>query len=322
MPRVEATAYASIAFIKYWGKAEGPGNRPATDSIGINLEALKTVTTAVPIDGDDQVFLDGEPVTGAGLTKLTAFLQLVRELADATTGFRIESHNAFPTAAGLASSSSGYAALAAAASAAVGLELTLPDLSALARRGSGSAARSIPGGFVRMRSTALEPHAVTLQTAEALPLAFAVGIVDVGPKAISSRDGMNRTTATSSYHPGWIERAQTDCDAFEQALERGDLDAAGALAEANALAMHADAMGARPPVVYFRGPTLEAFHLAARLRRQGHPVYATCDAGPHPILFFHRDATEVATDALTNLPGIASVLVSGTAPGVQMRVLP
>ncbi|HET9598001.1 MAG TPA: diphosphomevalonate decarboxylase, partial [Anaeromyxobacteraceae bacterium] len=142
--RVTARARANIALVKYWGKRDARLNLPVAGSLSLTLDRLHTTTSVAfdPALGGDAVLLDGRPAPAPFAARVTGFLDLVRERAGVRTGARVETANDFPTGAGLASSASGFAALALAATRAAGLDLAPPALSALARRGSGSAARS------------------------------------------------------------------------------------------------------------------------------------------------------------------------------------
>src|SRR5690625_7492763 len=144
-----ARAGANIALVKYWGKRDARLNLPAAGSLSITLADLQTHTTVTADTAlaRDEFVLDGVPQNAGRVSEV---LDLVRALAGRSERCRIESHNSFPTAAGLASSASGFAALVTAAAGSFGLTLPAARLSELARRGSGSAARSIFGGFVEM----------------------------------------------------------------------------------------------------------------------------------------------------------------------------
>jgi diphosphomevalonate decarboxylase len=188
--KVTARAHANIALVKYWGKRDPVLNLPATGSLSLTLAELTTNATAEPWDGDsDELILDGYMVAGAGRARFSAWLDLVRELAGRPgQKFRVESANDFPTASGLASSASAYAALAVAVSRAAGLDLAPRALSILARRGSGSAARSIYGGLVVMRpgtradgaDAYAEPMLDVDEMARSWPLAMVVAVVGGG----------------------------------------------------------------------------------------------------------------------------------------------
>jgi diphosphomevalonate decarboxylase len=330
-----ARACANIALVKYWGKRDARLNLPAAGSLSLTLDALVT-TTQVEFDAalaDDELVLDGAPARPAELARTRAFLDLVRAAAQIATRARVVSKNEFPTASGLASSASGYAALAVAATGAAGLALPPRALSILARRGSGSAARSLFGGFVRMHAgrandgTRDGPDDGTDAFAEPVssPLVdrvrMVIAIVGGGAaKAHGSRDAMDHTAATSPLYRAWIELVPRDLAAAEAALAAGDLEALGALTEANALAMHASAIAARPAVIYWQPATLAAIAEVRALRGAGHAAWATMDAGPHvKVLTTAGDAAAVAA-AMRGVPGVTDVSIA--AAGGPATIVP
>jgi diphosphomevalonate decarboxylase len=190
------------------------------------------------------------------------------------------------------------------------------ELSALARRGSGSAARSIFGGFVEM---SVEGHAAQLAPEDAWDVALVVAVVGEGKKPVGSRDGMGRTAATSPLYPGWLASVGPDLEAARAAIAARDLTALGEVAERSALTMHASALAARPGVLYWRGATVDALHELRRLRHGGVPVWATIDAGPHlKALCTPEVAGEVAV-ALAAVPGVTSTRIC--RPGAGARVI-
>ena len=145
-----AIAHPNIALIKYWGDTDPDLHIPVNGSISLNLKELftRTIVTFDPKLNQDQFKLNGKQTDGAGLKRVSAFLKRVRQMAGINRFAFVESYNNFPTATGIASSASGFAALSLAASNAAGLDLDEKTLSRLARTGSGSACRSIPAGFV------------------------------------------------------------------------------------------------------------------------------------------------------------------------------
>lgn len=311
-----ARAHANIALVKYWGKRPGPGNRPATGSISITLDALASETRVRfdPSLDDDDVRLTG----GGDTARVSAFLDLVRERAGIGLRAEVVSHNNFPTGAGLASSASGFAALALAATRAAGLDLDDAALSALARRGSGSAARSIFGGFAEMRAEGGDPHAVPLLAPETWPLSVVIAIVDDAAKTVGSTEGMRHTETTSPYHAAWLDTVAADLPAMRAAIEARDLTAVGELAEANCLAMHGAMLAARPALNYWRPATLALLEAIRELRAGGLPVYATIDAGPQvKALCAPEDADRVAGE-LGVVPGVKRILVSSLGPGARI----
>jgi diphosphomevalonate decarboxylase len=311
---VTARACANIALVKYWGKRDAHLNLPAAGSLSLTLDALVTETT-VTFDAEldrDVLELDGAP---ASADRITAFLDLVRDHTKLSTRARVISRNHFPTASGLASSASGYAALAVAAIRAAGLGLGQRELSILARQGSGSAARSIFGGFVRMhagaRSDGSDAYAEPIASPLLERVRMVIAIVGGGaPKTHGSRDAMDHTAATSPYYASWIAQVPADLVAAERALAAGDVQALGELAEANALAMHASAIAARPAVIYFQPATLAALAAVRELRAQGKAAWATMDAGPHVKVLTIAEDAEAVSRALATVAGVTETMIS------------
>jgi diphosphomevalonate decarboxylase len=310
-----ARACANIALVKYWGKRDRALNLPARGSLSLTLAALTTRTT-VELAEADGFSLDGVP---AEVAPITAFLELVRALAGRREHALVQSHNDFPTGSGLASSASGFAALALAATRAYGLELSPVELSLLARRGSGSAARSIFGGFVAMaagsRADGSDAHATQLAPPEHWDLRMVIAVIgDGSKKAVASRLGMDHTAATSPLHQGWLDTVDGDLHTARLAIAARDLEALGTVTEQSCLAMHADAMAARPGVIYFAGATIDALHAIRALRATGVPCWATCDAGPHVKVL--TTPTSAATVAATLAPFASRTIISALGPGV------
>jgi diphosphomevalonate decarboxylase len=313
-----ARAHANIALVKYWGKRDRALNLPAAGSLSLTLDALTTITTVAFDDAlaADTMALDGAPASAAVLAKTSTWLDLVRARAAITTRAAISTRNHFPTASGLASSASGFAALAVAATAAAGLACDPAELSVLARRGSGSAARSIYGGFARMHAgTAADGHDARATAIEATAFAaqvrMVIAVVGGGaPKLHLSRDAMDHCAATSPLYAGWLGCVPADLVAAEDAIARADLEALGVITEASALAMHAAAIASRPAIVYWQPTTLALCAEVRALRARGVPAWATMDAGPHVKVLTDAAAADVVAAALGAVAGVSAVSIS------------
>ncbi|MCI4320700.1 MAG: diphosphomevalonate decarboxylase [Thermoplasmata archaeon] len=204
---VEASfeAAPNIALVKYWGVRDEALGLPYNSSLSVTLNRLRTRTTVRfdPKLSSDRFLLDGEAQSGGPLTSVSGFLDTVRAIARFETHALVRSTNNFQTASGLASSASGFAALAGAASLAAGLHLSPADLSRLARLGSGSASRSLFGGFVEWRagtrSDGRDCFARPLHPPSHWPsLVDLVAIIaDAPTKPVRSSVAMQRTVATS-----------------------------------------------------------------------------------------------------------------------------
>lgn len=320
-----AVAHANIALAKYWGKRPGPGNYPAVPSLSVTLAGLRTVTTVRFVDEGTghRLVLDGKEELGPGATKAAALLDRVKAHAGIQGFAHVESRNEFPTAAGLASSASGFAAMAAAACAAAGITPGQPWISDLARRASASAARSLFGGFVELDAgpaNAGDGEALLaarpLAPAEHLPLVILVCVTRRGPKDTASTEGMTLTARESPFYVAWVEEAPRLFTRMKDALAAKDLPTLGALAERSALAMHASAMAAG--VVYLNGTSLEVLRRVQRLRHEGLSTFATMDAGPHVKVMVSLAEEQPVATALASVPGVLEV--RRTVPGPAVTV--
>ncbi|NQX27437.1 diphosphomevalonate decarboxylase [Microbacteriaceae bacterium VKM Ac-2854] len=314
-----AMANPNIALIKYWGKRDDALILPMTGSLSLTLDAAPT-TTSVTLTGDeaDVVRLNGAEPTGTARERVTRFLDLVRGMAGSDERVLVDSVNLIPTGAGLASSASGFAALALAAATAFGLELSPRELSRLARRGSGSASRSIFGGLVEWYPGSDEESYAEPLDAPGLDLGMVLVVLVGGPKAVSSREAMRRTVDTSPFYPAWLTDVPQELVAMRSAIAAADVTAIGELAERNALRMHATMLGAVPPVVYWAPDTLVLLELVRTLRAEGLECYATMDAGPNvKILGRAADVDRVAEAVLLARPG-TSVVRARSGEGARL----
>lgn len=294
-PKTEqANAYApaNIALSKYWGKREATYNLPVTGSLSVSLADHGTHTQLSVIDAPShEVFLNGQQqAADSGFaSKLETWLSL---FTPANTKLRIDTRNTIPTAAGLASSASGFGAMSLACNELFGWQLDYTSLSALARLGSGSASRSLWHGFVKWQAgKASNGHdSVAYVLPERWPQ-LRVGILTVSSasKAVSSREGMGRTIATSKLYEQWPAQANADLETIEQAIMAGDFTRMGETAEHNAMSMHATMVAAWPPLVYWQPESVAAMQQVWQLRQEGVEVYLTMDAGPNLKLLFEAD---------------------------------
>ena len=320
---VTARSNVNVALVKYWGKRDASLNLPATGSISLTLDRLSVEADVgfgeAPID---DLTIDGEPARGAERERLVDFLDVLRHEAARTERARVVTRSRVPRGAGLASSAAAFAALALAGSRAAGLRLEPAALSALARRGSGSAARSIFGGFVEWHRgehpDGSDSIAAPLLAPAEWDLRVVVALVSTEAKKVSSRDGMARAAA-SPFYPAWIAGAEDDLAEARAAVRARDLEALGQLAEHSALKMHAVGLASRPPLVYWRGATVECVHRVWALRAEGTPAFITIDAGPQAKVLCQPGDVARVTEALQSVPGVVRVVTS--APGAGAEVL-
>jgi diphosphomevalonate decarboxylase len=320
-----AVAHPNIALSKYWGKREDGHNLPSVPSLSVTLAGMATTTTVRfdPALEADVFRLGGAAVSDGPLARVVALLDRVRTASGRHEKAEVVSANDFPTAAGLASSASAFAALALAASAAAGLGWDVGRVSDLARRSSVSAARSVLGGFVELRAGLPGVEVLAARPVaepDAFPLRVLVAVTREGPKSTLSTEGMLHTQRTSPYYPSWVGTAPAICERVRRAVLARDLPALGVAAEESALRMHAAAIAAAPGLVYWTGATVEVMEEVRRLRARGLPAYFTIDAGPHvKVIALPGDADEVAA-ALGGIPGVSRII--RTQPGGGARLLP
>jgi len=320
-----AVARANIALVKYWGKRSEKLNLPAVGSISLTLDALKTKTTICfdTMLQKDHIELNGEAAPARTFRRITRFLDLVGSKQRPRA--HMKSTNNFPTSAGLASSASGFAALALSASRALGQHLSKRKLSKLARRGSGSAARSIYGGFTEMKCGNTpdggEDYAIPLFDKEYWDIRMLIAVTSTEKKAIGSTEGMNHTAKTSPYFKSWVESQPYDLTEMRSAIRGRDFEKTGELAEYSSFKMHALAMSARPALHYWNAATMEAIHIIRSLRQQGTAAYMTIDAGPQLKVLCLPEAVDSVRQALKTVGGVSKILECGPGAGAAVTSL-
>ncbi len=236
----KARAYTNIALIKYWGKKNEALILPMNNSLSLTLDAFYTETEVIFSDSyiADEFYLDDTLQDEKATKKVSQFLDLFRKEAGISLKASVISQNFVPTAAGLASSASGLAALAGACNTALKLGLDDLSLSRFSRRGSGSACRSIFGGFVEWE----KGHDDLSSYAKPVPsdsfedeLAMVFILINDQKKEVSSRNGMRRTVETSSFYQGWLDSVEGDLYQLKQAIKTKDFQLLGETMERNGL---------------------------------------------------------------------------------------
>ncbi len=324
MPALSATAIAhpNIAFIKYWGNRNDRLRLPANGSISMNLADLVTQTCVsfeTGLDADCLV-LNNNPLTGKSLLRLTSFLDVIRRKTNKKIFARVTSENNFPTGAGIASSAAAFAALALAATHALGLVLSEPELSRLARLGSGSAARSVPGGFVEWQAGASDAgsYAFSIAPPGHWDLVDLIAIVANEHKPVSSTEG-HRLAGTSPLQSARLASAPPRLDACRQAILQRDFAALAEVTELDSNLMHAVMMTSRPPLFYWQPTSLALMKLIPQWRKAGLPVCYTLDAGPNVHLICLSDSAPVVQSRLQETPGVLRIYQAH--PGGPARLI-
>lgn len=307
-------AYTNIALIKYWGKRDEKLFLPMNSSLSLTLDSFYT-ETSVSFDDNaasDVFYLNDALQDTLATNKVSRFLDLFREEAGIQTPAIVKSTNFVPTAAGLASSASGMAALAGAANLASGLNLDKTTLSTFARRGSGSATRSMFGGFVewQMGTTNEDSRAVKIDDAS-WDIGMVTIIVNDKQKAVSSRVGMKNTVATSPFYAGWLESTAVDLENIKSAILKKDFEQVGEITESNGMKMHGTMLGANPPLSYWEPDSVRAMQAVRDLRQLGIPCYFTMDAGPNVKVLCRLSDSQKIKTYLSTIFDPAQLIISG-----------
>ena len=315
--RATARAQPNIALIKYWGKRDSRRNLPAVGSISVTLDELFT-TMHVELDG--ALDLDELHVNGRSAPSL---LPRVMRCLDSVLGAdrlraRVNSESNFPIAAGLASSASSFAALVVAASAAGGRERTTHDLARLAGQASGSAARSLYGGYVELRNDGDDIAVSTILDGDAWPLRVIAAVTSTAAKPVSSGEAMEGSRKTSPFYSRWIEEQDMDLSTARDAITVRDFGKLASIAEHNCLKMHSVMWASRPPVVYWNAATLACLECVRKLQADGVSAFFTIDAGPQVKVLCVPDDEPRVAEALACIPGVESILVSGIGAGATL----
>jgi len=315
-----AVACANIAIVKYWGNRDDALRLPANGSISMNLEGLFTrtrvtwdelrVTSGEQREADSLV-INGRRMAGDGLRRVSAFLDLVRKMAGIDARAIVESENNFPAGVGIASSASAFADLTLAASVAAGLDLEPAALSRLARRGSGSACRSIPGGFVEWQAGTgdEDSFAASIAPPEHWDLADCIAVVSAEQKPTGSTEG-HALADTSPLQACRVADAPRRLDLCRRALLSRDFDALAGIVELDSNLMHAVMMTSTPPLFYWQESTLTVMRLVREWRLGGLPVCYSIDAGPNVHVITEGAEAGHVADLLAAVPGVQKVLVA------------
>lgn len=314
---VTIRAGSNIAFIKYWGVIDAQINLPQTNSISMTLADAHTTTTVQwdPALPADAITVDGRTLAGEAHARLVRHLDRIRARAGVTCHARVASRNNFPMASGIASSASGFAALTVAACAALDLPLSPTELSALARRGSGSAARSLFGGFVEWERGHDDQTSVAhqLHPPQHWDLVDLVVVISRAEKAVSSEGG-HRLATTSPLNRARVAHVEQLLPSVRTAIANRDLASLGAAAEWDALAMHAVMQTGNPSLLYWLPGTVEVMQAVRAWRQAGLEAYFTIDAGPNVHVLCARDDVGEVQSRLAALPSVTEIITSGPGP--------
>jgi diphosphomevalonate decarboxylase len=313
MTTATAQAQANIAFIKYWGNRDNNLRIPMNGSISMNLDGLFTRTTVSfqPSLPYDELIINGHEISGAGRERVSYILDIIRKMAGIHDSAEVMTENNFPSGAGIASSAAAFAALALAGSKAAGLYPSERDLSRLARRGSGSAARSIPGGFVEWQAgeTDEDSFAYSIAAPEQWKLVDCVALVSASHKKTGSTEG-HSIAPTSPLQAARVDDAPRRLDLCRSAILNCDFDSLASIVELDSDMMHAVMMTSTPALHYWKPASLEVMNRVRAWRTEGIPACYTVDAGPNVHVLCPEAEAHLVDKRLRQIPGVDDVLVA------------
>lgn len=326
--KATCVANTNIALIKYWGKRNDKLILPYNSSISVTADGLFAKTTVEFIKNSEQDYFEinkkaiktDEP----DYQKLSKYVEIWKQKGGIPEHkIKMVSQTNFPVAAGLASSAAGFAALAGAIDAALGLKTDHLELTQLARLGSGSASRSIFGGFVEWKKGEFDDgsdcYAEQLAKPEYWPeFRILFCITTHQEKKVKSRAGMAQTVKTCPLYQGWLDSIDADLDKMRIGLAQKDIKLVGEVAEHNALKMHATMIATIPAIIYWNGTTIEIIESVRELRKEGIDAYSTIDAGPQVKVICEEKNVATIKERLSVLPGIESILVSKPGEGIKI----
>jgi len=319
--KASAVANSNIALVKYWGKRDERLILPQNGSISMTTEGMSTHTT---VEFDSRYRRDVIILNGKELEESETKEEIVRQMgnirnhAGSKERAKVMSFNNFPTGAGLASSAGGIAALTAAACEALGLRLNGKELSILARLGSGSACRSIYGGFVEWlrgsREDGKDSYAKQLAAETHWPdFRMVVAVTSKREKKVRSRMGMKASVETSAFYKGWLDSVEEDLDSVRKGILKKDFREVGETAEHNCLKMHSIMLAAKPSILYWLPSTVEIMRNVHEWRENGLECYFTIDAGPQVKLICLEKDIPAIQERLKSIKGVEDMIF--TKPG-------
>lgn len=335
--KATAQAHPNIALIKYWGNRDQALRLPSNPSLSMNMAGLITTTTVEfdPALKHDMLILGGRDIADAGRERVSRFLDQVRkktsevvrtdgspETSEVSDLFAIvDSRNNFPAGAGMASSASGFAALALAATAAAGLSLSEAELSRLARLGSGSACRSVPGGFVEwaMGGDDQSSYAQSIAPATYWDLYDIVALIDLEHKSIGSTEG-HAVAATSPLQAARVATAPDRLAQARSAVLARDFEALAEVVELDSLMMHAVMITSSPVLMYWQPATIAVMQAVRQWRANGLAACTTIDAGPNVHVLCTAAASSEVAIRLRVIPGVRQVIIARA--GGPARLIP
>ncbi|EKD87024.1 MAG: hypothetical protein ACD_37C00071G0003 [uncultured bacterium] len=318
--KATAQAPSNIAFVKYWGRKDEVLRLPENGSISMCLSGLETTTT---VEFDDKFEQDliviNDKEEDLENNRAVKHLDRVRKLASIDLKAKVETTNNFPTATGLSSSASGFAALTLAAVSASGLKLSKKEISILARQGSGSACRSIPDGFVEWLDgdTSDESYATSIFPADYFEIADVVAVVSTDKKFLATSEGQ-KSARTSPFFPTRLSLIKDKINRVKKAIEDKNFSEFGELIEREALEFHSILFTSNPPLFYWTSETVKVMKFVQKIRSEGLECYFTINTGQDVHVICKKEDTETVSAKLKELPEVIKTIVNYPDKGARL----
>tara|TARA_B100001059_G_scaffold150481_1_gene150333 strand:+ start:71 stop:1024 length:954 start_codon:yes stop_codon:yes gene_type:complete len=303
----------NIALIKYWGKRNTIKNLPAVDSISITLDNLWTEMNVMFSSdlSNDELFINEKKQNNISRVK-NCIDSICGEQRDYAS---IMSRCNFPISAGLASSSSSFSALVVAINSLMKKKWNTQLLANQAGSVSGSAARSILGGIVKLNNESEKIRITQLLSPNDWPLRVVIAITDKKEKAISSSKAMKLSADTSPFYSSWVEEQNDDIKEANSFISKKDFEGLASISEHNCMKMHSIMWTTRPSIVYWNATTIDCMQAIRDLQRNGESVFFTIDAGPQIKAICLPENEEKIAKKLNEIKGVQSIMTSGLGSG-------
>jgi phosphomevalonate decarboxylase len=272
-----AIAHPIQGLIKYHGLKDEKLRIPFHDSISVATSPTASHTTLeFGRFKKDTAFIDGKKLSGRELERVISVVDEVRRRSGLEFRFKMVSKNNFPSNVGLGASASGFAALAVAASKASGLKLSLEQLSVIARRGAGSATRSVTGAFSRWRAGFEDEESYSFQIASE---DFQMGIVVALIPAFKFTENAHKAVLTSPFFHSRLAFVHGALAEMENAIRKHNIEKIGVLAERDSLILHGITMTSVDEMMLWQPETVKVILEVRKMRSEGLPAYFSIDTG-------------------------------------------
>ncbi len=322
-----ALANSNIAIIKYWGNRNTDLFLPYNSSISFTMDDKLQTKTTVMFDEEftvDELWINDEKAKPHETQRVSMVLDLIRKQTENNQKAKVYSTNSFPKGAGLASSASSFAALAAASTKALGLNLSPQELSIFARFGSGSATRSVLGGAVQWNKGEKEDGsdcvAEQLAPKENFPnLRNVIAITEKEEKKVGSREGMARTVSTCGYYPQRLKEVEGRLETVRDALLDFNFQKLAPVIMEESDSMHRSMRESNPPLIYLNETSHKIMNAVKELNSQNDEYVGTYtfDAGPNAHIYTLDKHAPKIVSLLKEIEGVKEVLTCSVGGGVK-----